>query len=110
VLFHPNEPHLEAMPAKLFEYMAAGIPVVASDFPIWQDIIGEHRCGLLVDPLDVTAIGSAVAWLLNHPEEAEAMGQRGRLAVVSRYNWETQAECLLKVYERLRPTKTPQPS
>ena len=105
VLLHPLPNHFEAMPNKLWEYMAAGLPIVASDFPLWRDLFAQIGCGLLVDPLDPAAIAKAVAYLLTHPDEAEAMGRRGRDAVETRYNWTVEAPKLLALYERLAPAR-----
>jgi glycosyltransferase involved in cell wall biosynthesis len=101
VLLHPFQMYMEAQPIKLFEYMAAGIPVIASDFPLWRAIVGEVGCGLLVNPNNPRDIAQAIEWILRHPEEAEQMGQRGAAAVRSKYNWEAESEKLLELYSNL---------
>lgn len=102
VLFHPLGNHLRAQPNKLFEYMAAGLPVVASDFPLWRSIVERTGCGLLVDPLDTVAISHAMRWVVDHPVEARAMGARGRNAVVEEFNWESEVGKLDTLYASVR--------
>lgn len=101
VVLHPTPNHVNAQPTKLFEYMAADLPVVASDFPLWREIIGGVRSGILVNPLDPDAIASAITWLLDNPDEAEAMGRRGCQAVLERYNWDREGAALVAAYARL---------
>lgn len=101
VLFHPEPNHVEAQPNKLFEYMSAGIPVIASDFPLWRQLIEGERCGFLVDPLDVAAISRAIEYLLTNPAEAEAMGWRGREAIERCYNWGSEAQKLGELYQEI---------
>jgi glycosyltransferase involved in cell wall biosynthesis len=99
VTLHPTPAYLESWPIKLSEYMSAGIPVIASDFPLWRQIIEGSGCGVLTDPLEPKAVGEAIAYLLLNPDEAEEMGRRGREAVVSHYNWNIEAKKLLDLYK-----------
>lgn len=95
----PNS--IVSYPTKMFEYMALGLPVIVSDFPLYRRVVEEEQCGLCVDPEDPVAIAKAVSWLLDHPDEARAMGARGRQAVLARYNWEAQARRLVTLYADL---------
>jgi len=101
VLFHPEPNHIESQPNKIFEYMSAGIPVVASDFPLWRELIEKDGCGMLVDPLDSKAVADAIEYIFKNPKEAEAMGKRGRSAVEKYYNWDIEKEKLLEFYHML---------
>ena len=106
VLFQPVGNYVEAYPTKLFEYMAGGVPSVASDFPLWRSIVGEPDAGLLVDPTDPTAVAAAIERLLADEEQAAAMGERGRRAVLERFRWDDQAARLVERYERLLGRRT----
>ena len=101
LLLHPLPNHLESQPVKLFEYMAAGLPVIASDFPLWRKIIGSEECGLLVDPLNLDELVNAVVWLLEHPSEAKEMGERGKQAIIDKYSWDRESEKLISLYARI---------
>jgi glycosyltransferase involved in cell wall biosynthesis len=101
VVLHPTPSYTDALPVKMFEYMAAGVPVIASDFPVLREIVEASGCGILVEPLDVHAISSAMQWVLDHPEEAGAMGRRGRETVRQKLNWEAEAVALLALYAEL---------
>jgi glycosyltransferase involved in cell wall biosynthesis len=101
VVIYPTPAFLESLPVKMFEYMSAGLPIIASDFPQWRAIVEDSSCGLLVDPMDPAAIASAMEYLLTHPQEAEEMGRRGRIAVQTKYNWQTQERKLLDLYAEL---------
>ena len=101
VLLHPTPQYTTAYPTKLFEYMAAGLPVVASDFPVIRSFVDGYDCAVLVDPLDVRAVRSAIRDLISDPERAEAMGRRGRDLVLAHYTWASEASRLLAFYDAL---------
>lgn len=101
VILHPTPTFMTSYPLKLFEYMAAGIPVIASNFPEWEQIINHYQCGLVVDPLDEKSITEAILYLLNHPEEAYQMGQNGLKAIQEELNWDQELHSLLSVYETI---------
>lgn len=101
VTSHPIGNFLQGLPIKMFEYMAASIPVIASNISSWRDIIEGNDCGLCVDPFDPLAIARAIDYLAMHPEHAERMGQNGRKAVMEKYNWPVQAAKLTDFYRRI---------
>lgn len=101
VTFLPAPNHIDAQPNKMFEYMSAGVPVIASNFPLWREIIEGNTCGLCVDPLDPAAIAQAIDYLHTHPAEAEKMGRSGQQAVHEKYNWDIEEEKLFALYAEL---------
>lgn len=99
LIFHPIPNHIQALPNKMFEYMMCGLPVVASNFPLWKEIIEVNKCGICVNPLDIDEISNAIVYILTHPEEARIMGENGRTAVREKYNWDIEGEKLCLLYE-----------
>ncbi|MGB0933333.1 MAG: glycosyltransferase family 4 protein [Lishizhenia sp.] len=101
VALHPTESYKESLPIKMFEYMLASIPFVASNFKFWEDIIFKSNCGLTVDPLNIEEIASNINQLLNNKEKAIQLGENGRKAIEEKYSWDSQAENLLGLYDSL---------
>lgn len=93
--------HLISLPVKLFEYMLHELPVIASDFPLWREIILENNCGILVDPESPKEIAEAIDWIFKHPKEAKIMGENGRKAVLEKYSWAKEEEKLLRLYSTM---------
>ncbi len=98
VTLKPEPNFINSLPIKLFEYMSAGLPVIASDFPLWRGIVEDAECGICVDPENPNAIAKAINFLLMHPEEADEMGRNGRRAAESKYRWDREGEKLVALY------------
>jgi glycosyltransferase involved in cell wall biosynthesis len=101
IIPHPIERYRTNYPVKLFEYMAAGIPVIASAEGESASFVREAQCGILVNPLDTNQVADAIIWLLNNPIDAEKMGNNGREIIFRKYCWEMERESLLKVYSNV---------
>lgn len=98
----PDTPHYrEKELTKFFEYMAAGLPLVCSDFPVWRELVEGHALGWCVDPEDPVAAVATIHRLAAQPDEARAMGERGRRLVEERFNWGSQMRILNDLYRRL---------
>lgn len=100
-VFHPEPNHVEAVPNKLFEYMAAGLPVVASNFPFWKQFVEDIGSGVMVDPLDPQSIADGILEIISDPEHAKQMGEAGANAVRERFNWDAEAEKLVGLVQSL---------
>ena len=92
--------HRLTTPNKLFEALAAGVPLVASDLPGMAPIVTETGAGLVVDPGDPAAIAAAIRATLD-PVTHATMADRALAAAHERYNWASQAEVLLDEYGRI---------
>lgn len=90
---------------KLFEFMEAGIPVICTDFILWNEIIDKYKCGICVNPNNVMEIEDAISFLLDNPDEAFAMGKRGRDAIEKEFNWKLQENNLLLLYTSISNKK-----
>lgn len=86
---------------KFFTYMQFGIPIVGPHFGEVGQVVREEECGILVDTTDPQQIADAIIYLLEHPDEAKAIGERGRQAVKEKYNWGVEQAKLLKIYRKL---------
>lgn len=101
VTFLPAPNHIDAQPNKMFEYMSAGLPVIASNFPLWKEIVEGNDCGICVNPSSPKEIGGAIKFILSNSARAEEMGQKGRKAIIEKYNWGVEEKKLYSIYDRL---------
>lgn len=101
VLFYPVPNHIYSQPVKMKEYMAAGIPIIASNFPEWIKFIKKYNCGICVDPLNINEIVMAMDWIIKNPEKAKEMGENGMRAIEQEFSWEKQEKELMSFYENI---------
>ena len=101
VTLHPIVNYLDALPVKMFEYMAAGIPVITSNIPLWKEIVEDAACGVAVDPMNPKSIADAMTYYTDNLEEAKKQGLNGRRAVEEKYNWGVEEKKLVSFYKQL---------
>lgn len=101
VLFQRSRAHERAWPNKLFEYMAAGVPIVASNFTHWQEILASRGSGIVVRPDDPDAVANACLEILANPSRGADMSTNGRSAATDHYVWDNEARTLLSLYAEL---------
>jgi glycosyltransferase involved in cell wall biosynthesis len=98
-----NRSHTGLFPLKVFETLACGAPVIVTDFPGMADLVRGEQCGIIIPPGDAQALAQAAAHLMRNPQEREAMGKRGRSAIVQFHSWDKRAadthEVLMKLVE-----------
>ena len=61
-------------------------------------MIEEYQCGICVHPEQIEDIAESIKWMLEHPDEAEAMGKRGQKAVIEKFNWSLEEKRLVSLY------------
>ncbi len=102
VILKPEPRYVAALPVKLFEYMAAGLPVVASDFPEIAKIVQGTSCGALVDPeKNPDLIAEIIMEWWKNPEIPRALGNNGFQAASQKFHWENISDQIDGFYRAL---------
>lgn len=100
LVFLKRLPNYEnSLPTKVFEYLASGVPFVATDFPVWRQLFGGHDAGVFVDTDDPEAVAAVLSELLDDPERCARMGANGRRAFEQHFGFEAEAARLV-AFER----------
>ena len=88
-------------PLKVYEYMAAGLPVVTAALYPLNQMIRDGQEGALFAEGDLPGLAAAIARLLDDPAAAQAMGQRARDRVVAHYSWARHCEVLERIMREI---------
>ncbi|NQU27082.1 MAG: glycosyltransferase [Candidatus Marinimicrobia bacterium] len=91
----------KAIPTKLFEYMACGLPIIAEASPYNQQFVEKNDCGILVNHNDIEGFANAIVRLIANKELMRTMGANGKKAFIAKYNWELQENKLREYYQEL---------
>lgn len=97
----PVQKYQKNIPTKIFEYMAYGLAIVASDLVPIRTYMPNNDFGYRVTPSDPNQHALALIALLRDPQKAREMGQRGQTAVMKNYNWKEMETRLLEVYQEI---------
>jgi len=98
-ILYPVKNYLTSMPVKAYEYMFCALPMVMSDFPCWQETFGE--CALFADPYNPKDIADKILYLLDNPDKAKQLGDRGKQLTEEKYSWEVESKKLVELYEKM---------
>lgn len=101
VTLHPLNHHRNNIVNKMFEYMAAGLPQIASNFPMWKKIVEGNQCGVCVNPLNSDEIAKAIDFLCKNKRLALQMGKNARNVIEKKYSWENESKELKLAYKKL---------
>ncbi len=98
-LLFPEENYLRSLPIKTFEYMAAGLPVMMSNFPYWLENFKDGA--IFVDPANVTEIEVALKKLTQDEAYRTDLAVKGKENVLRNFSWENESKTLIQTYKEL---------
>ena len=96
---HPN--YLTAAPNKVFNYMYAGLPIIADNYPGIATILKEHKCGILLNDHSCGTLIKSIKYLINNPDIAVKIGEEGKKAILNKFAWEIEGCKLVSLYSEL---------
>jgi len=99
-IIHPMSNSIESYPTKLFEYMAVGLPMIASHFPLYKTVVEGNECGYTADPKNPAEILEQIIAITNS-EKRKEMAENGQNAVENKYNWQNEESNLMKLYTHI---------
>ena len=105
-ILKPTQNYYYSQPIKIYEYMAAGIPYICSNFPSWVKLACESGAGICIDPSDSERLAKEINGLLLDRNRAEQMGLSGYRYVSSKCSWSAEEKKLLDLYRIVTSLKS----
>lgn len=99
--FLPVPNHIHSSPNKMFEYMSAGLPIIATNFEYWVEIVEKNRVGVCAMSECPEKLAEKISFLLNNESLANELGKNGKKLVDNAFNWNVEEKKMLSVYSDL---------
>jgi len=103
-ILSPAPNYIESIPTKMFEYMALGLPVILSNFPLLQELINTHGGGYCIPPSDPEQLAQIITKLIDEPETYTKLSEQGRSTVSTHFSWQSQLGKLDNFYKKILAT------
>lgn len=97
----PIKNYVGSYSTKIFEYMAIGLPVITSNFPLYQNVVERYNCGYCVAPYSSQELADRIEELISNSELTNQMGANGQLAVKDKFSWSSEEEKLIDLYKEV---------
>lgn len=97
----PIKNYVGSYSTKIFEYMAIGLPVITSNFPLYQKVVERYDCGFCINPYSSSELANSIEKLILNTDLANQMGSNGQLAVKKRFSWSSEKGNLFGLYEEV---------
>lgn len=94
----PIKNYVGSYSTKIFEYMAIGLPVITSNFPLYKNVVEKYDCGFCIEPSSPEDLADSIVKLLHDPKLGQKMGQNGIKAVSEQFNWSFEKSKLANTY------------
>jgi glycosyltransferase involved in cell wall biosynthesis len=98
-LLHPTEAYVTSYPVKAFEYMACGLPMIMSGFPLWKEMF--EGAALFAEAKNIESISGTMEQLASNKMLLEELSNNARYQVENKYSWEAEAVKLIDLYNKL---------
>jgi glycosyltransferase involved in cell wall biosynthesis len=98
-MLHPIDTYKESYPIKVFEYMQSGLPVLMSNFGMWNELFGDV-CEY-TDPMNPSVMAEKIKSMLSNSSRLVEMSEKGAICIQEKFNWDSEAKKLNELYTQL---------